>query len=299
MDEKSYNLDTFFQTTRKDLEKKIATIIADKNVISLLQGGKRFRPLLSQLTFKVCSQENEKPSQYQKSLEIAISIELIHTASLVHDYVIDKGKKRRRPSFQFDGSIDSAILMVHKILAIGFNLALSHGEEFAKLYADTWEEILTGELKKVEVKKKTTKQSFSKMYNDIIDQRLTSLFSSACKLGAMEADMSAEISNIFAEYGRETGLAYQLTMDLIDLEKGEIKGKRVKAVLNRLKNKSKSSLKEEDFKKLFLDEINKHVKHAETLGKSQIIPSSPHKNLLTTAPTYIINERLKAINVHI
>jgi len=184
-------------------------------------------------------------------------------------------------------------------LAIGFNIALRHEGEFAKLYVDTWDEILTGELKKIETNKKTTKKSFSERYGDIIDHRLSSLFSSACKAGAMEAGMSGDILNVFAEYGREIGLAHQLAIDLADLEKGAIKNKQVKSLLDTLKNKSKKFLKEEDIKKLFIREINKHLKNAEALSKSQKIPSSSYKNLLGDAPTYIINERLKPIKISI
>ncbi len=294
----SQDLDNFFQTTRTDLEKMIGSTISDKKISSLLTDGKRLRPLLSQLAFKACSQGKENSTKYQKSLEVAVCIELIHTASLVHDYVIDK-RKKRRPSFQIKGGIDSAILLVHKILAIGFNIALRHGEESAKLYVDTWDEILTGELKKIETNKKTTKKSFSEIYSDIIDHRLPSLFSSACKAGAMEADMSGDILKVFAEYGREIGIAHQLAIDLADLEKGEIKNKQLKTLIDALKNKSKKFLKEENVKKLFIREINKHVKNAEVLSKSKKIPSSPYKNLLEVAPIYIINERLKSIKISI
>jgi len=297
MKEKSQDMDIFFQTTRADLEKKITSTISDKKISSILEGGKRVRPLLSQLAFKACSQGEENSTKYQKSLEVAICIELIHTASLIHDYIVDKGKKRR-PSFQIKGGIDAAILLVHKMLTIGFDIALRHGEKSAKLYVDTWDEILTGELKKIKANKKTTKKSFSERYSNIIDHRLASLFSSACKAGAMEANMSGDILNGFAEYGREIGLAYQLASDLVDLEKGEIKNKQVKVLLDILKNKSKKSLKE-DIKKLFICEINKHVKNAETLSKSKKIPSSPYKNLLHVAPAYIINERLKPIKISI
>jgi len=298
MKEKSQDIDIFFQTTRADLEKKIKSTISDKKVSSILEGGKRVRPLLSQLAFKACSQGKENSTKYQTSLEVAICIELIHTASLIHDYIVDKGKKRR-PSFQIKGGIDAAILLVHKMLTIGFDIALRHGKESAKLYVDTWDEILTGELKKIEANKKITKKSFSERYSNIIDHRLASLFSSACKAGAMEANMSGDILNVFAEYGREIGLAYQLASDLADLEKGEIKNKQVKVLLDILKNKSKKSLKEEDIKKLFICEINKHVKNAEALSKSKKIPSSSYKNFLETAPTYIINERLKPIKISI
>jgi len=190
MDDQVYDLDTFFQATKNDLERKIKTTISDKTIISILEGGKRLRPLLAHLTFKVCTLGKEPHSKYQKALEGGVSIELAHAASLVHDDIIDKDKERRgKSALHIAEGVDTAILKGHKLLAIGFNIALSHGDEFAKLYVDTWNNVLSGELDEVTFNKQdvvditeiSTKSSIFAVYLKIIDMKTASLFSSACK----------------------------------------------------------------------------------------------------------------------
>ena len=123
-----------------------------------------------------------------------------------------------------------------------------------------------------------------------------SLFSSACKAGAIEAEAKGEILDILANYGREIGLAYQLADDLVDLENGEMIDSVIIPLLTRLENKKidNNSLKIKSIrakiaknstkiKQLYLDEIKRHVKKAEYFSKSEMIPDSPYKYLLTNA----------------
>ncbi len=315
-------IDNFFEITKEDIEKKIASTISDKKIFSILKSGKRLRPLLAQLSFKVCTGGKETPYQYQRSVEGTVSIELAHTASLVHDDIIDEDKERRgKPAFYIKEGVPNALLNGHKMLAIGFNIALSHGEQIARLYVDTWSEILCGELKEVNFNKDdiknganelSTKSKIFSEYNKIINMKTASLFSSACKAGAIEADATGEILTILAEYGREIGLAYQLADDLVDLEKGEMIDSVVVPLLTRLENKTinntsfklniikrKLAKNSSKIKQLYTEEIKRHVSKAEKLSKLDVIPPSPYKNLLTDAPAYITNSMLKEINITI
>jgi len=315
------NLDTFFQNTKDDLEKKITDTIHDKKIILILKGGKRLRPLLAHLSFKVCTRGKETSSQYQKALEGAVSIELAHSASLVHDDIIDRDMERRgEPAFHIKEGIDDAILTGHKMLAFGFNIAMKHGEEIAKLYVDTWNDVLNGEMEEVDFNKKNiadssgtlTKSEVFGTYNKIIDLKTAALFSSACKAGAIEANMSGDILRVFADYGREIGLAYQLADDLVDLANGENLDSVILPLLIRFDGETidENSFNEKKIKKyfnknssrikeFFIEEIKKHVKTAEILSKSEIIPKSPYKDLLTDAPSYLINKMLKEIDMKI
>ena len=320
MKEQVMNLDAFFNSTVEDLEKKITTTISDKKIVSILKGGKRLRPLLAHLAFKVCTQGKETSQQYQKALEGSVSIELAHTASLVHDDIIDRDKKRRgRPAFHIKEGVANALLTGHKMLVVGFNIALSHGKEIAKLYVESWGEVVNGELDEVNFNKKdiknfietSTKSKIFDAYNKIIDRKTASLFSNACKAGAVEANMSGEILKVFADYGREIGRAYQLADDLVDLAKGEMIDSVIIPLLNKLENKTtihplksrslrkKFAKNSSKIKEIYIDEIKRHIRNAEELSKLEIMPSSPYKKLLTDAPTYIINKMLKEINIAI
>jgi len=320
MNNQPSGLDDFFNSSKDELEEKIKTTISDKKIIEILEDGKRLRPLLAHLTFKVCTRGKETPHQYQKALEGAVGIELAHTASLVHDDIIDKDKERRgKPSFHVKEGIANAILTGHKMLSLGFNIALSHGKEVAKLYVDSWDEIINGEIDEVNfnthnaktLKKTSVKSQIFEAYNKIIDLKTAALFSSACKAGAMEANMSGDILNVFAEYGREIGLAYQLADDLVDLVNGEMIDSVIIPLLNKLEHRiitrsltSRAIRKKVDkhsskIQQIYLDEIKNHIKKAEELSKLDIIPPSPYKNLLMDAPTSIINKMLREINISV
>ena len=112
------------------------------------------------------------------------------------------------------------------MLVIGFNLALSHGEKTAHLFADTWNKTLNGQLTEVNFNSKdlnndtkniSVDSKFFQIYSKIIDLKTASLFSSACKAAAYEADVSEQLSEVLADYGREVGFSYQLADDLVDL----------------------------------------------------------------------------------
>ena len=317
----SIKLDDFFNTTRCDIEEKISSTISDEKIREILHGGKRLRSLLTQLTFKVCTEGNETHDDYQRSLESDVSIELAHGASLVHDDIIDKDAERRgKPAYHVKEGIGHAILTGHRMLAIGFDIALNHGKEVAKLYVDSWNEVVNGEIDEVDFNIKgvsepqniSLKSTIFEAYNKIIDLKTASLFSSACEAGALEANMSGDILKVFKQYGREIGLAYQLADDLVDLENGEMIDSVIIPLLNRIEKKpiKKGSLKRWEIKRKFaknegkikqyyIDEITEHVRNAEKISKSNIIPKSSYKDMMIDAPSYIINKMLAEINISI
>ena len=312
------NLDEFFDATKFDIEKKITTTILDGEIVSILNGGKRLRSLLAALAFKACTRGRETENAYQKSLEGSVSIELAHGASLVHDDIIDKDVMRRgKAALHVKQGIGKAILTGHKMLVKGFDIALSHGKEVASLYVESWNKVVCGEIDEVDFNKNTfglkdisSKSQIFEAYNKIIDLKTAVLFSSACKAGAIEADMTGDILRVFANYGREIGLAYQLADDLVDLANGEMIDSVIIPLLNKLDSKAaklkafrqweikrKFSKHKEKIQELYIDEIKRHIKNAVELSKSRLIPQSEYKKMLTDAPSYIINKMLREIKV--
>jgi len=69
MNNQPSGLDDFFNSSKDELEEKIKTTISDKKIIEILEDGKRLRPLLAHLIFKVCTRGKETLHQYQKSLK--------------------------------------------------------------------------------------------------------------------------------------------------------------------------------------------------------------------------------------
>lgn len=313
------NLDDFFDSTRKDVEKKIVTTVNDKQIIQILNGGKRLRSLLAALAFKACTSGKETPEQYQNSLDGTVSIELAHGASLVHDDIIDRDVERRgKTAFYVEEGVGKAILTGHKMLVQGFDIALKHGKDWARLYVDSWNEVVNGEIDEVDFNrngnstKLSNKSQILDSYYKIINMKTAALFSSACQAGALSADMTGDILRVFASYGREIGLAYQLADDLVDLAHGEMIDSVVVPLLNRLESKDakvgvlkkfeikrKFAKNKDKIKEIYLEEIQKHVEKAVELSKSDLIPTSSYKDMLIDAPNYIINKMLREINVTI
>lgn len=318
--EASNSLEDFLQSTSKDIERKINELITDEFILSILRGGKRLRPLLGSIAFKVCTGGQENLVKYQKFLEMCVGVELAHGASLVHDDIIDGDLNRRgEPAFYIKSGIDNAILIGHKMLTIGFDIAIANGEKFAKLYVDSWRGTLNGQLREINFNSKDLNDSkisadskFFQIYSKIIDLKTATLFSSCCKAAAFWADASDDLSNVLANYGREVGFAYQLADDLVDLEKGEMIDSVVLPLLSRLEKKAikagstqakiiKQQLENNSpqIKKLYIEEIKKHVMNAERLSTEGIIPTNYYKSFLQNMPTYITNKMLNEIKIKI
>jgi len=313
----SDNLENFFDSSYIDVENKITTLIEDDDIKNILQGGKRLRSLLGQLSFKACTEGKEDENHYNRMLEGTVSIELAHGASLVHDDIIDKDIERRgKPAFHIKKGIGHALLIGHKMLTTGFDIALSHGQEVAKLYVDSWNEVVTGEIDEVNFNKnsdnKLSKENLFDSYSKIIDLKTAALFASACKAGVLEANMSGDILKVFGNYGREIGIAYQLADDLVDLVQGEMLDSVILPLLNQIDSKKLklNFMKKREIKRIFeknkdkiqkfyFEEIKKHIKNAEELSNSKDIPESEYKILLNEAPSYIINRMLREINLTI
>jgi geranylgeranyl pyrophosphate synthase len=325
MTEQTLSLEIFLKHTFEDVEKKINETITDQNILDILKDGKRLRPLISAVSFKTCTGGDESSQLYQQFLEGAVAIELAHCASLVHDDIIDGDITRRgEAAFYIKTGIDNAILVGHKMLVIGFNIALSHGEKIAKLYVDAWSGTLDGQLNEINFNSKdlqdvnfTADSKFFQVYSRIIDLKTATLFSAACKAAAYWANASEEVADVLAEYGREVGFAYQLADDLVDLERGEMIDSVVIPLLTRLEKRSarngtvkndslktrsirkKIEKKSPEIKKLYLEEIAKHVNKARMICKSAVLPNNQFKTFLLDAPFYSINKMLKEIYINI
>lgn len=318
MKNKSLDLESFFNETYTHIEQKLDDKIPDKKIRNALNGGKRLRSLMAILSFKACTQGKEKYNKYNKSLEGTVSIELAHGASLLHDDIIDKDIVRRgKPAFYVKEGVSKALLIGHQMIAHGFDIALSHGKEVAKLYVDSWNKVVCGEIDEFDFNNNgssvlnSTKEQIFEAYNKIIDLKTAGLFASACKVGAIEADMTGDILEVFSDYGRQIGLAYQLADDLVDLAHGEILNSVILPLFNKLENKRKISVikkreikktfakNQEKIKQYYINEIKNHVKNAEELSNSNLIPESDYKNLLKQTPKFIINRMLKEIKITI
>lgn len=311
-------IEQFFEQARYDIEQAISKTILDKKVSSQLNGGKRLRSVISLLVFKACTQGKETVQEYQKAAEGTVSIELAHSSSLIHDDIIDQDKQRRgKDALYVEEGVGTALLLGHKMLALGCDIALKHGPEFAKLFVDTWHDVLSGELLEVQFNKNSlsnfnnSNDPFS-LYLTIINRKTAALFSSACIAGLLEAHGPKTLTKNLATYGKEVGIAYQLADDLVDFENGELLdsvilplfnkingGKKTLSIIAKTALQKKLKNQEEEIRRFYFEEIMKHIMRAEDVLKESSLDHSIYKDMLVDAPRYIINKMLKSINITI
>ncbi len=317
--EKTLTFSEFFRMAQEDIRKAIAKKIHDEDIQYAMAGGKLLRPSMLLLAYKAC---NGKDENYERALESAVGVELAHSASLVHDDIMDDDIVRRgKPALHVIRGIGPAILVGHKMISMAFRISLKHGIENAKIFLDTWDETLTGQLKDIDftshledILNGGNPNNLLKEYFKIIEMKTASLFAAACRAGAIEANAPKEVTLLLKEYGKEVGIAYQLADDLVDIIQGKIEEGIImpiikafgncidKNLLQRLKEDEamlEEALKKNglDLREIYKEEIEKHVAKAEKLASSPLIPEGIYKELLKEAPRYIVNAMICNIDM--
>lgn len=192
------------------------------NVITryiLKRKGKQIRPLLVMLSAKACGSINE-------STYVAASlIELLHTATLIHDDVVDESNLRRG-FFSVNALWKNkiAVLVGDYLLSRGLLLALDNNEfTLLKIVSNATREMSEGELLQIEKARKLTVTE--EVYFDIIRKKTASLISACCKSGAVSAGADEKLASRMAEFGEKIGMAFQLRDDLLDYSSNQKTGK--------------------------------------------------------------------------
>jgi len=178
-------------------------------------GGKRIRPMLLLLCSKAFNYSGNE------HIELAAVIEFIHTATLLHDDVVDESSLRRGQATANNIWGDHAPVLVGDFLySRGMLLALETDDfELLKIVSNAVKEMSEGELMQIEKARKL--DITDEIYFEIIKQKTASLIASCCKVGAASVGASQEIVNKFGEFGEKVGIAFQIKDDLFDYGNGE------------------------------------------------------------------------------
>ena len=198
------------------LEEQIRQSISEDPFISeacepLFKGGKRLRPML----FLLCTNsKSDFPSE--KSMPLAVALELIHTASLVHDDIIDASKKRRgveTTNSKYGAQI--AVLVGDYLFAKAFQLVAenNYGAEVSTVLSNLVKKLCIGEI--TQDRSLYEVPTLSEYYTRI-NLKTAIFLSTCCRLGAIVSNMDRrEVENLTA-YGSGLGLAFQIIDDLLD-----------------------------------------------------------------------------------
>jgi octaprenyl-diphosphate synthase len=181
--------------------------------------GKEMRPILVFLAAKLCGETN------QSTYTAATLTQLLHTATLVHDDVVDEAYERRG-FFSINALWKSkvAVLVGDFLLSKGLLIALDNDEfDQLKVVSESVKDMSEGELLQIEKSKKLN--ITEDVYFDIIYKKTASLMAACTQLGALSVNADAETQEKMKQFGAYLGIAFQIKDDLFDYDKQAAIGK--------------------------------------------------------------------------
>jgi len=203
------HLDAFAHVFRDSLRSRIGLVeLITKYIVR--QKGKKVRPILVLLSADLCGGINEK------SYRGATLVEILHTATLVHDDVVDDADTRRGfPSINAVWKNKIAVLMGDYLLSRGLLLSLEKDDfHFLKITSNSVRRMSEGELHQIQKSRKLDMDE--ETYLGIIGDKTASLLSTCCEIGAASATDDPGRQLLLREFGENVGLAFQIRDDVLD-----------------------------------------------------------------------------------
>ncbi len=187
-------------------------LIQDMGKYIIQGGGKRLRPLLVLFSAKACGYAGEH------QITMATVIEFIHTATLLHDDVVDGALLRRGcVTANCKWGNQAAVLVGDFLYSRAFQLMVNvQNMQILQTIANATNTIAEGEV--MQLMQQRDPATSERQYLHIIRCKTAKLFEAAAAVGAVLANATPQIQNIFAQYGLHIGTAYQLIDDLLDYQ---------------------------------------------------------------------------------
>lgn len=206
------NLTEFDKYFKSQLQSKIPLLNMVLRYLSN-RGGKKLRPALVFMTAGLFGEVNER------AYVGAAMIELLHTATLVHDDVVDDANERR--GFLSINAIwknKIAVLVGDYLLSKGLLVAVENNEfEFLKVTSNSVQKMSEGELLSMESSRKMKYNE--ELYYEITRSKTAVLLRSCCEIGGISQDQPAEIISRLGDFGEKLGMAFQIRDDIFDYTK--------------------------------------------------------------------------------
>lgn len=173
-------------------------------------GGKRMRPMLT----LACARLLEYPGTRHHKL--AASVEFIHTATLLHDDVVDgSGMRRGRKTANIIWGNSASVLVGDFLFSRSFELMVEDGSlKVLKILSNASAVIAEGEVNQLTAQRRI--ETDEEQYLDIIVAKTAALFAAACRIAAVVAERDDKQEAALDAYGRNLGIAFQLVDDAID-----------------------------------------------------------------------------------
>ena len=230
-------------------------------------GGKRLRALLTLGSAKLCGY-----IKGSRDINLAACVELIHSATLMHDDVIDEGIVRRgKDTLNKVWNNHSSVLIGDYLLSRCFEMMVEDGNlEVLKLLSSTSSKIAQGEV--LQLQHKGEIDMLEETYLKIISAKTAELFAAATKVGAILSDAGTKEKDALEFYGRNLGLTFQIADDTLDYNSDlRLFGKNVgqdffegKITLPIILLFQKTNL---DEKKLLIEVFKKEIRNSDDFKK--------------------------------
>ena len=205
-------METFEKKFTSSMKSKVALLNRITHYI-VKRKGKQMRPMFVFLVAKMLSDNDEAN---ERTFRGASVIELIHTATLVHDDVVDDSNMRRG-FFSINALWKNkiAVLVGDYLLSKGLLLSIDHGDfDLLKIISVAVREMSEGEL--LQIEKARRLDISEEVYYEIIRQKTATLIAACCSLGAASVKPDTEHIENLRKFGELIGMAFQIKDDLFD-----------------------------------------------------------------------------------
>lgn len=205
----SAELEIFEKQFSNVLKSKVALIdIITKYILK--QKGKKIRPILVLLSAKLCGEINDR------TYIAANLVELLHTATLIHDDVVDDAKTRRGiASINAVWKNKASVLIGDYLLSKGLLISLENNEyDFLQLTSEAVRRMSEGEL--LQIQKARNFDATEETYFKVISDKTASLIKTCCKLGALSTAKDKTDVEKLGVFGENLGISFQLRDDILD-----------------------------------------------------------------------------------
>jgi len=209
--------ETFF---KESVNSKVALLDIITNYI-IRRKGKQMRPIIVFLSGKLNGEISKR------TFNAATLIEIMHTATLIHDDVVDESETRR--GFWSVNALwksKIAVLVGDYLLSKGLLLAVDNNEfDLLKIVSEAVKEMAEGEL--LQIEKARRLNITEEIYYEIIYKKTATLISACAASGAKSVNANDEVVEKMKLFGKYTGIAFQIKDDLFDYQKTNLSGKPV------------------------------------------------------------------------
>ena len=204
------DMDAVDKLIKQRMASKEAPRIPEVTAHLIDAGGKRLRPMLTLAAAKMCG--NKTPYH----IHLAATVEFIHTATLLHDDVVDESQQRRgRPTANLLWDNQSSVLVGDYLFSRSFQLMVETGNlRVLDILANASATIAEGEVLQLTVAQNLNTSEDT--YLKVVRGKTAALFGAACKVGGVISSADEKIIDALAAYGDALGISFQITDDLLD-----------------------------------------------------------------------------------